>query len=112
MLHQNEMDTENSKAAMGDTSLPYCGKETELRIYFLNQQGCNFSVVTMIEVCLERNSTDSTPGTSLRQYVPGAGAINRAPTTAHTWSETQQVYPGAPLNRANWHPHDHHSPLV
>ena len=41
------------KAAMGDTSLPYCGKETELHICSLNQQSCNFSVVTMIEVCLE-----------------------------------------------------------
>ena len=59
-----------------------------------------FSAVAMIEVCLEQNSTDDTPGTSLRQYMPGAGAINRAPTTAHAWSETQQVYPGALLNRA------------
>ena len=70
------------------------------------------SVAVMIEACLERNSTDDTPGTSLLQYVPGADAINRALTTAPAWSETQQVYPGATLNRANWHPHDHHAPLV
>ena len=79
------------KAAMGDTSLPYCGKETELCLRSLNQQGCNFSVVAMIEVCLERNSTDGTPGTSLRQYVPGA--------------RLQQYTPGAKLNRSTLEPH-------
>jgi len=53
LLYRMRWTLKTGKAAMGDTSLPYCGKETELHICSLNQQSCNFSVVTMIEVCLE-----------------------------------------------------------
>src|ERR1051326_3494263 len=51
-------------------------------------------------------STVGTPGETLQRSAPGAIA-----TTAHARNGTLQVYPGATLNKTNWHPTDHRSPL-
>src|SRR5579863_6904640 len=51
-------------------------------------------------------STVDTPGVTLQRCAPGAIA-----TTARARNATLQVYPGATLNRTNWHPNDHRSPL-
>src|SRR6266851_1124615 len=52
-----------------------------------NRESIIFSVVMMIAVCLEQSSTK------------------------RAWRSSLQTLSGAALNRAKWHPNDHHPPL-
>jgi len=63
-------------------------------------------VAVMNEVCPEQSSTEVMSGKTLDS------ACKKQSSTKHASSEAQQSLSGAGLNRANWHPNDHHTPLT